>query len=63
MISSEGPAEIVRRAYEMVFPDYINLMQVLYTGEQNTTALCEKQRRLITLITNQVYEKEKRITV
>lgn len=62
MISSEDSAEIVRRAYEMGVSDYINRpfdAGVVHRRVYNTIKLYAKQRRLITLITNQVYEKEK----
>lgn len=62
MISSEDSAEIVRRAYEMGVSDYINRpfdAGVVHRRVYNTIKLYAKQRRLIALITNQVYEKEK----
>ena len=62
MISSEDSTEIVRRAYEMGVSDYINRpfdAGVVHRRVYNTIKLYAKQRRLITLITNQVYEKEK----
>lgn len=62
MISSEDSTETVRRAYEMGVSDYINRpfdAGVVHRRVYNTIKLYAKQRRLITLITNQVYEKEK----
>lgn len=62
MISSEDPTETVRRAYEMGVSDYINRpfdAGVVHRRVYNTIKLYAKQRRLIALITNQVYEKEK----
>ena len=62
MISSEDSTEVVRRAYEMGVSDYINRpfdAGVVHRRVYNTIKLYAKQRRLITLITNQVYEKEK----
>ena len=62
MISSEDSTEIVRRAYEMGVSDYINRpfdAGVVHRRVYNTIKLYAKQRRLIALITNQVYEKEK----
>lgn len=62
MISSEDSAETVRRAYEMGVSDYINRpfdAGVVHRRVYNTIKLYAKQRRLIALITNQVYEKEK----
>ena len=62
MISSEYSTETVRRAYEMGVSDYINRpfdAGVVHRRVYNTIKLYAKQRRLIALITNQVYEKEK----
>lgn len=62
MISSEDSTEAVRRAYEMGVSDYINRpfdAGVVHRRVYNTIKLYAKQRRLIALITNQVYEKEK----
>lgn len=62
MISSEDSTETVRRAYEMGVSDYINRpfdACVVHRRVYNTIKLYAKQRRLIALITNQVYEKEK----
>lgn len=62
MISSGDSTETVRRAYEMGVSDYINRpfdAGVVHRRVYNTIKLYAKQRRLIALITNQVYEKEK----
>lgn len=62
MISSEDSTETVRKAYEMGVSDYINRpfdAGVVHRRVYNTIKLYAKQRRLIALITNQVYEKEK----
>ena len=62
MISSEDSTETVRRAYERGVSDYINRpfdAGVVHRRVYNTIKLYAKQRRLIALITNQVYEKEK----
>ena len=62
MISSEDSASSVKKAYEMGVSDYINRpfdAEVVHRRVFNTIKLYAKQRRLITLITNQVYEKEK----
>lgn len=62
MISSEDSTETVRRGYEMGVSDYINRpfdAGVVHRRVYNTIKLYAKQRRLIALITNQVYEKEK----
>lgn len=62
MISSEDSAASVKKAYEMGVSDYINRpfdVEVVHRRVFNTIKLYAKQRRLIALITNQVYEKEK----
>ena len=62
MISSEDSAASVKTAYEMGVSDYINRpfdVEVVHRRVFNTIKLYAKQRRLIALITNQVYEKEK----
>lgn len=62
MISSEDSAVTVRQAYELGVTDYINRpfdAKVVRQRVVNTIKLYAKQRRLITLITSQIYEKEK----
>ena len=62
MISSEDSAASVKKAYEMGVSDYINRpfdVVVVHRRVFNTIKLYAKQRRLIALITNQVYEKKK----
>ena len=62
MISSEDSAATVRQAYELGVTDYINRpfdAKVVRQRVVNTIKLYAKQRRLITLITSQIYEKEK----
>lgn len=62
MISSENSPDTMRKAYEMGVVDYISRpfdARVVYKRVLNTIKLYAKQRRLVTLITNQVYEKEK----
>lgn len=62
MISSEDSASYVRRAYEMGASDYISRpfdVQVVYQRVANTIKLYAKQRRLISLVTDQIREKEK----
>lgn len=62
MISSEDSEKSIRRAYEMGVSDYISRpfdAKVVYQRVFNTIKLYAKQRRLITLVTDQVYEKEK----
>lgn len=62
MISSEDSAPYVKRAYELGATDYIGRpfdANIVYRRVQNTIKLYAKQRRLTTLVTNQIYEKEK----
>ena len=62
MISSEYSESYIRRAYELGASDYISRpfdAKIVYRRVYNTIKLYAKQRRLIALITNQVYEKEK----
>ena len=62
MISSEDSAPYVKRAYELGATDYVSRpfdANIVYRRVQNTIKLYAKQRRLTTLVTNQIYEKEK----
>lgn len=62
MIYSEDSASYVRRAYEMGASDYISRpfdVQVVHQRVSNTIKLYAKQRRLISLVTDQIREKEK----
>ena len=62
MISSEDSASYVRRAYEMGASDYIIRpfdVQVVHQRVSNTIKLYAKQRRLISLVTDQIRKKEK----
>lgn len=62
MISSEDSTPYVKRAYELGATDYIGRPfdeNIVYRRVQNTIKLYAKQRRLATLVTNQIYEKEK----
>ena len=62
MISSEDSEATIRRAYELGVSDYINRpfdAQVVYRRVYNTIKLYAKQRRLIKLVTDQIYEKQK----
>ena len=62
MISSEDSASYVRRTYEMGASDYISRpfdVQVVHQRVSNTIKLYAKQRRLISLVTDQIREKEK----
>ena len=62
MISSDDSEKNIRRAYELGDSDYISRpfdAKVVYQRVFNTIKLYAKQRRLITLVTDQIYEKEK----
>ena len=62
MISSEDSEATVRHAYEMGVSDYISRpfdAKVVYRRVYNTIKLYTKQRRLISLVADQIYEKEK----
>lgn len=62
MISSEDGAAYVRRAYEMGASDYISRpfdAQVVHQRVFNIIKLYAKQRHLISLVTDQIQEKEK----
>ena len=62
MISSEDSEENIRRAYELGVSDYISRpfdSKVVFQRVLNTIKLYAKQRRLISLVTDQIYEKEK----
>ena len=62
MISSEESEEYIRRAYEMGIADYIRRpfdAKTVYQRVFNTIKLYAKQRRLISLVADQIYEKEK----
>ena len=62
MISSEGSESYIRRAYELRASDYISRpfdAKEVYQRVINMIKLYAKQRRLIHLVTDQIYEKEK----
>lgn len=62
MISSEGSESYIRRTYELGASDYISRpfdAKVVYQRVINMIKLYAKQRRLIHLVTDQIYEKEK----
>lgn len=62
MISSEGSESYIHRAYELGASDYISRpfdAKVVYQRVINMIKLYAKQRRLIHLVTDQIYEKEK----
>ncbi|MDE6092681.1 MAG: response regulator, partial [Ruminococcus sp.] len=62
MISAENNSSCIERAYEMGVTDYISRpfnVAVVRRRVMNTLALHAKQKRLVRIITEQVYEKEK----
>ena len=62
MISSEDSSQFIRKAYEYGASDYIARpfdARVVYQRVFNTIKLYAKQRRLLNLVTAQVYEKER----
>lgn len=62
MISSEDSDSYIRRAYEMGVSDYISRpfdVKIVYQRVLNMIKLYAKQRRLIHLVTRQIYEKER----
>ncbi len=62
MISSENSEPFIRKAYELGVSDYISRpfdAKVVFQRVFNTIKLYAKQRRLISMVTNQIYEKEK----
>ena len=62
MISSEDSEDSVRRAYEMGVSDYVSRpfdSRVVYRRVYNTIKLYAKQRRLVSLLSEQIREREK----
>lgn len=62
MISSEDSVSSIRKAYELGVSDYISRpfdAHVVYQRVLNTIKLYAKQRRLITLVSDQMYERDK----
>ena len=64
MISSEESVDTMRKAYEMGITDYITRpfdSIIVKKRVQNTLALYAKQKRLVDMVVDQVYEKEENI--
>lgn len=62
MISSEDSDAFIRRAYEQGVSDYISRpfdAKVVYRRVFNTIKLYAKQRRLVSMVTSEILEKEK----
>ena len=66
MISAEGGAEAIRRAYNLGISDYISRpfdMEVVRKRVTNTLMLYAKQKQLLEMVAEQVYEKQKSNTL
>ena len=66
MISSEESDEYIRRAYEMGASDYVARpfdAKVVYQRVLNTIKLYAKQRRLVTLVSDQIRSREKNVSM
>ena len=62
VISSEDSEESIRQAYEMGASDYVNRpfdSKVVYRRVYNTIKLYAKQRRLVSLVSDQIRKQEK----
>ena len=62
MISSEDSESSIRRAYELGASDYVNRpfdAKVVYRRVFNTIKLYSKQRRLVSLVSDQIRKQEK----
>ena len=66
MISSEDSEAFIRRAYEMGASDYVSRpfdAKVVYRRVTNNINLYAKQRRLIRMVTEQIREREKNVSM
>jgi len=66
MISSEESDEFIRRAYEMGASDYVSRpfdAKVVYQRVLNTIKLYSKQRRLVSLVSDQIRSREKNVSM
>ena len=66
MISSEDSDVMVRKAYEMGASDYISRpfdSKVVYQRVFNTIKLYAKQRRLISMVSEQIHQRERNTTM
>ena len=62
MISSADSDDVIRQAYELGVTDYISRpfdAKIVYRRVVNAIKLCAKQRRLVSMVTKQIVEKEK----
>ena len=66
MISSEDSESFIRQAYEMGASDYVSRpfdAKVVYRRATNNIKLYAKQRRLIRMVTEQIREREKNVSM
>lgn len=66
IISSDDSDEAIRKAYEMGASDYVNRpfdYKVVYQRVYNTIKLYAKQRRLVTMVSDQIRKQEKNTTM
>ena len=66
MISSEDSEAFIRQAYEMGASDYVSRpfdAKVVYRRVTNNIKLYAKQRRLIRMVTEQIREREKNVSM
>ncbi len=62
IISSDGSKETIHKAYEMQASDYISRpfdKKVVYRRVMNAMALYDKQKRLSSIVSSEIHEKEK----
>ncbi len=62
MISSDGSKETIHKAYEMQVSDYISRpfdQKVVYRRVMNAMALYNKQKRLSSLVSSEIHERDK----
>lgn len=63
MISAENSSTYIKRAYDLGVTDFISRpfdSVIVYRRVNNTIKLYTKQRKLVNMVTEQMYEKEKR---
>lgn len=63
MISAEGSSTYIRKAYELGVTDFISRPfddAIVYRRVNNTIMLYAKQRKLIDMVADQIYENERR---
>ena len=66
MLSGEESDEYIRKAYEMGASDYVTRpfdAKVVYQRVLNTIKLYAKQRRLVTLVSDQIRSREKNVSL